>query len=329
MEKRTRHRHHSGRPGHARGFTFLGVQLQARRDLHSNSPYEELTIPQCSVLDFYCLHGLLHLQVRKTPQSPTVVSLLTSCFSLIWPAAVAKLYTGLSHQRSRTLSSLVPMCFVLGQVLGAFIANWVHPKKILVVTATSGAALIASLAADPLNMNLTMGLLIVGCFLVGMMDGVAIAMSTFPLRLQEELGTAGGMSGAIRSTGSSIATVVYGTILANRLSKLLPSMVGIASTEAGLPASSVTSLISALDTGGPINLDTVPGISDQILDIAQLAYRQANARAYKTVFLSTLGFGGLGAILAWFAVGVPAGQENLVAGHIHRPTDEEALEQED
>jgi hypothetical protein len=220
------------------------------------------------------------------------------------------------------LSSLVPLCFVLGEVLGTFAGNWVHPKPILIATATIGAAFVAAVGANPLNLELSLAFLIGGCFFVGAMDGVAITMSTLPLDSQEELGTAGGFSGAMRNSLSAIATVIYSTILSNRLASTIPANVYPAAINAGLPVSSLESLVLALDGTISLSVDTIPGLTSAIIREATDAYKLANAQAYRTVFLSTLGFGLLGVILVWFSVGVPVGQENFVAAHIHKRNEE-------
>jgi hypothetical protein len=207
---------------------------------------------------------------------------------------------------------------VLGEVLGTVAGNWVHPKPILITTATIGAGFVAAVGANPLNLELSLAFIIAGCFFVGAMDGVAITMSTLPLDSQEELGTAGGFSGAMRGTLSAVATVIYSTVLSNRLASTIPANVYPAALNAGLPISSLESLVLGLDGTIALSVDTVPGLTSAIVREATDAYKLANAQAYRTVFLSTLGFGVLGIVLVWFAVGVPAGQENFVAAHIHK-----------
>ena len=241
---------------------------------------------------------------------------------------VVNLYTDISAELASNSGGLVPLCFVFGQIFGAALANFFHRKPILIVTSIIGRALLAAVAADPENMNLPIGLLIPGTFGVGVLDGIAIAMSTFPLRSQEAIGTAGGMSGAIRSTGSSIATVVYGTILSNQLAKFIPSLVTNGAVAQGLPKSSVAALISDLQGTTALTMAAIPGLTPAVLAAARVSYKHACAKAYKTVFLATLSLGGLGCIFSWFAVGVPRDQEDFVAGHIHKPKDESALEHE-
>lgn len=249
-------------------------------------------------------------------------------FSLIWPAAVAVLYTDLDQSHAATLSGLAAMGFVFGQILGGFVGTLVGPKPGIIACMSIAAPILMSAAADPLNMTLTMGLIATGTLFIGMMEGMAIATTTFPLRTQEEIGTAGGLSGTIRSFGSAIAIAVLSTTFTNRLQVTIPQVVVPAAEGAGLPASSIPSLISGLAGTTVLNSTTVPGLTDNILAIADHAYKVANAKAYSTVFLVSFAFGGIGMILCWFVAQNDASMENFVAGHIHEVKEEKVLEQE-
>ena len=221
-------------------------------------------------------------------------------FSLIWPSAVGVLYTDLSDDRRGTLVGLVVYGFVFGQILGGFVATFTGPKPGIVVCMTIAAPLLMAVAADPLNMELTMGLITTGSLFIGAMEGIAICTTSFPLRTQEEIGTAGGLSGAIWAFGSVLAVAIYAITLTSRLTTTIPANVVPAAEQAGLPASSIPALISGLGGRTSLNSTVVPGITPQILAVASQAYRVANAQAYKTVFLASFAFGGLGMIICWF-----------------------------
>lgn len=214
------------------------------------------------------------------------------------------------------------MAFVLGQMTGPFIANWAPPKPFLIVTCYIGTALLTALAVDPLNKTLTISLLATGNFILGCGDGVCMPMTTFPIRSQEEIGTAGGLSGSIRLTGSSIAVAMYSTVLANRLSVTIPQEVGPAALAAGLAPSALPDLITALNTGRLLNTTLASNLSSSSVLAIESAFRLANSKAYSTTFLSTLGFGGLGLIIVWFTGGIDESKGDYVAGQIHRPEEE-------
>ena len=191
------------------------------------------------------------------------------------------------------------------------------------------APIITAAAANPLNQHLTEGLITTGSLLIGMMEAQAATTSTFQLRTQEDIGTAGGLSGAIRSFVSVLAIAIYSTVLTNRLTKNVAKYVPVAVEQAGLPASSVPALIQGLSGSGSLSASAVPGLSPAINATAATAYRYANSQAYRTVFLTSFAFGGIGMILCWFVADNDKSKEDYVAGHVHDPRKAKALEHEE
>lgn len=215
--------------------------------------------------------------------------------SIVWPAAVAVLYPNLSASDAGWLSTTTSLCFLMGQTSGNVLASVIEPRYVLWVAVPGALALVAAVAANPSSMATSVGLLVPGLLCVGISDGLAITMSTMVIKDQDEIGTAGGISGAIRSLGGTISSAVYGSVLANRLRETIPALVPAAAVGAGLPSSSVAQLIAAL--GGTGTLAAVPGINAQIEAAAGAAYQMANSQAYKTVFLTTIAFSGLSCIM--------------------------------
>jgi len=214
-------------------------------------------------------------------------------FAAIWPRAVAVLYPNLSESNAGWLSTTTSVCFLVGQASGNALASFIEPQYVLYV-----AVPVAAVAANPLNMGLTVGLLVPGLLCVGISDCLAITMSTMVIKDQDEIGTAGGISGAIRSLGGIVASTVYSVILANRLAQTVPALVPPAAEQVGLPASSIPDLLTALSSTG--NTTSIPGINSQITEAAGRAFQVANAEAYKTVFLITIAFSGLSMIMLWW-----------------------------
>jgi hypothetical protein len=219
-------------------------------------------------------------------------------FAVIWPRAVAVLYPNLSASNAGWLSTTTSVCFLVGQSSGNALASFIEPQYVLYVAVPAATALVAAVAANPLDMGLTVGLIVPGLLCVGISDGLAITMSTMVIKDQDEIGTAGGISGAIRSLGGTVASTVHSVILANRLARTVPSHITPAATESGLPASSIPALLTALSGTG--NTTMVPGITPQIAASVGQAFQVANSEAYKTVFLSTLAFSGLSMIMLWW-----------------------------
>lgn len=142
------------------------------------------------------------------------------------------LYPGLAPDVQATYAGLVTMAFAFGQMVGTFCTNWVPAKSFVIAGSIMSLPLLVALAADPMSMNMTLAFLIVGNFILGAADGVALPMTTFPIQNQEDIGTAGGLSGSIRLTGTSIAVAMYSTILSNRLEVTVPKSLGHAVRDA-------------------------------------------------------------------------------------------------
>lgn len=211
-------------------------------------------------------------------------------------------------------------------MVGPFCTNWVPAKPFVIVGSIISLPLLTALAADPMNLDMTLAFLITGNFILGAADGVALPMTTFPIRTQEEIGTAGGLSGSIRLTGTSIAVAMYSTILSNRLEVTVPRTVGAAIRNANLSESVVPTIIDTLNRGERLLNSTVQGLTTDNIPLIEHAFRLGNSEAYKTVFLSTLGFGVLSVVLVWFIGGVDESDPHYVASQIAvaAPSDEES-----
>jgi len=99
--------------------------------------------------------------------------------------------------------------------------------------------------------------------------------------------------------------------------------------KAGLPTTSIPALIAGLQGTGNLTSLAVPGLTPAINATAATAYRVAQSEAYKTVFLVSFAFSGMGMILCWFVTNNDQSMEQYVAGHVHKKEDEKFLEKED
>lgn len=247
-------------------------------------------------------------------------------YALIWPTWVMVMLGDRSWSYRATVTCLTSLGVTFGQILGGYIATFTGPKYGAILFMFTSVPVLAGAAYNPLNIPLTMGLITTGCLLNGMMETVVVTASTFPLRTQEEIGTAGGLAGSIRAFGSTIATTILSTILATRLQTTIPQYVVPAAVSAGLSATAIPALISGLGGIAPLTESTVPGLNSEIMVTAKSAYQVAHAEAFKTVFLANLAFGGVGLFLVWFVLNKDPSTEDYVAAHLHHVKDEEALE---
>lgn len=116
---------------------------------------------------------------------------------------------------------------------------------------------------------------------------------------------------------------VFQTVLANRLAKTIPAKVPAALTAAGLPASQIPDFIKALTAGTPVT--SIEGVTPAIAAAGVRAYRFASSEAYKTVWLVTLAFAGIGIVASCFYGSVDHLITKDVSVQLHKRKDEEKL----
>jgi hypothetical protein len=115
---------------------------------------------------------------------------------------------------------------------------------------------------------------------------------------QSVLGTGVGIATSLRTFISTCSAAIFTTVLNNRLASTIPQLVPPALTEAGLPAASVSEFVRLLSVDQSL-LTSIPGTNSTIIDIGVEMFKEANARAYSTVFLTTLAFSGLGVVASF------------------------------
>lgn len=142
---------------------------------------------------------------------------------------------------------------------------------------------------------------------------------------QRDIGAAAGLSGCIRSLLGSVSAAIYSAVLRSRQSTTIPARVAPAVVAAGLPTSSVKAFIQALSLGTPAAFSAVKGISPAIIEVGTRAYRVANVDAYRTVFLSSLAFGGLCIILNILIPNVDKLMTSDVAVTLHAADEKNAV----
>jgi hypothetical protein len=203
----------------------------------------------------------------------------------------------------------------LGQVsAGGMIRFFGNARYWTIISACGMVAFVSALAAlTPETKNMGIAFTILGPFFVGFIELAALSMA--PLFCHpEDIGLSSGMLASIRAAGGSIAVAVYSTILTNRLADTLPSMVGGAAVQAGLPAAEVPAVLAAVSAG---TLAEVPGITTAIISAVTGAMPSAYAAAFKTVYLASLGFGGIAIIGSLFTKNPKKHLTNKIERRMH------------
>lgn len=288
----------------------------------------EIYLPIPSVQPLLPMHLFKNAKFQACCWSAGIGALTYYGFSLVWPQAVKTLYDNISPDQQSTLTTTLILCFVLGQFSGGVIAEYAGVRFGAIGSAVAALPILIGAATNTRNLNLTIGLAAVGCFMVGVNEGVALTAATFPIKSQEELGAAGGLAGTIRQFCASIGTAVFSTILNNQLSDKIPRYVGEATVEAGLPKASLPALLASISNLTAVTNDTVPGFNPQIASVASEALKNAQASSYSTVIYSSAGFAGILLLLCWWIPGFDPKKSNFVAGHLHQTANEKELEQE-
>ncbi|KAB5530376.1 fungal trichothecene efflux pump [Coniochaeta sp. 2T2.1] len=232
-------------------------------------------------------------------------------FSIVWPQMAAGVY-GVSGTRLGWISSIVPGCILLGQIVGGVLAKWIgHTRyQTMFVISVGGALLAAVAAAKTDSMGLVMGLLIVGCFFIGWNESVTLVFAGMCITDQKEIGTAVGLAGSVRSAISTFATTIYTVVLSNRMTSTITSIVVPAVVEAGVSEEDIAALLALLGAGGDVSV--IPGVDAAVAEVLRDAYKEAALQAFKTVFLTSLAFTGVGFIVSWWAPNV----KSLMTDHV-------------
>lgn len=247
-------------------------------------------------------------------------------FSIVWPQMASTVY-GASGRRLGWLSCIVPGAICLGQIVGGALAKWIgHTKYQTMFVITAGGSLLAGVAAaTPENMDVAIGLLICGCFFIGWNESVTLVFAGMCITDQKEIGTAVGLAGSVRSAISTVATTIYTAVLSNRLRSTIAHRVVPVVLSTGLPADSLTALLAGLAAGEDDSLivGVVPGATEAIVDVAREAYKEAAVAAFRTVFLTSIAFTGVGMLLSLWAPNVEKLMTHQVAVLILKGEDAE------
>ncbi|KAF2646390.1 MFS general substrate transporter [Massarina eburnea CBS 473.64] len=223
--------------------------------------------------------------------------------AIIWPQMTTNVYARGRVEWGGIVSCLVGIGITIGEIIGGTVAkNFGHWKIQCFCVITLGTIFLGLGAlCNPNTPNTAMALVFVATAFIGWNEALVLPICTIAIRDQGEIGTAAGIAGSSRSAISTIASTVYSAVLTARVSETLSTQIPPAVIGAGLPASSVTEYMTAIAAGGTQKLlDAVPGLTPEILATGAEAYRWAYSDAYRTIFLTSLAFGGLGVICSLF-----------------------------
>ncbi|KAI1076195.1 trichothecene efflux pump [Whalleya microplaca] len=242
---------------------------------------------------FFANRGFISLVACATVATMSYYSAV-----LLWPQQVQALYTK-DVTYAGWISCTVASATALGQALGGVLVKFGGNVRYWIMFSTFAmVAFVGACAAlTPETLNSGIAFTMIGPFFVGVIELCALALA--PLFCKPaDIGVASGLLASIRSAGGSIAVAVYSSILSNRLTTTVPANVGPAAVAAGLPESQVPALVAAVLKS---KLDTFPGLTDAVKGAVASVLPIAYSQAFKTVYLASLGFGGIAIIGCLFS----------------------------
>ena len=161
---------------------------------------------------------------------------------------------------------------------------------------------------------------------IGYNEALVLPICSIRIKDQQEIGTAVGVAGSARSAISTVAATIYSVVLTVRLGKTIPAVVPAAVIQAGLPESSVAAYIKAISDGGSsAALAAVKGLTPAIEAVGATAFRIAYLQAYRTIFYTSIGFGGIAILISFLIPNIGKLLTSGVAATVQAPTAKETI----
>ncbi|RDW77731.1 hypothetical protein BP6252_05784 [Coleophoma cylindrospora] len=220
----------------------------------------------------------------------SIGSMVYYSMTVIWPTLCSALFTT-NVQEIGWLSCAVGGGLLCGQIMGGIGLRVLPRMKIqMTVAAMIMVAFVAALATTTqYTRTRTVVFLLIASGAAGYIENLTLSSMALVWE-PEDIGLVAGAMGSVRTACASIATSIYLSVLSNQLAKYLPEFVTPAATSAGLPASSLPSLLAGATSGSYAN---VPGINATIETVVAQAVKHAYSMSFRTVFLCTLPFGAI------------------------------------
>ncbi|KAL4860574.1 hypothetical protein BDV12DRAFT_204895 [Aspergillus spectabilis] len=201
----------------------------------------------------------------------TAVGFATSVFfstAIIWPRQVALLYNEGGYIRTGFLSSLLGLAQLAGQFIGGGISLPIghHKLQLIAYFCMSGTLYACLTLTNTHNLQLTAPLIFLANVFTGPVELIGISNVPILINSQDNIGLAGGLSATFRMAASSIASV------------------------RALPTDKVEAFLQALESGSVAALRIIPEATGQVIQTGMQVYKEANAEAYRTVYLVTIAF---------------------------------------
>lgn len=246
----------------------------------------------------------------------SVGTMIYFSMNILWPLQIGALYTTDNIQIG-WLSCTTGAAVVVGQIISGLVFKRVgHVKWQLVGCCVGFTAFLGGMAAvNASNRGLAIALTILAGLCVGALELITLIIAGLVCN-PGDIGLASGLLGSFRQASGSIAASIYVSILTNRLTTTLPANVAPAALSAGLPSADLPALFAAIAAGTATAMEAVPGITPTVIAAVGDAVKVAYSQAFKTVYLTSIAFGGLSIIAALFITSVDHLMTDFVARKI-------------
>jgi len=179
---------------------------------------------------------------------------------------------------------------------------------------TAGVGALA--AVNQNNPSLGIGMSFLGGLGVGGIIVPAAVILTI-ISPDEVIATVTAITLSIRLIGGSIGYAIYFNVFENKLHDVIPTLVGTAVAEAGLPIAEIPQFIVALVAQNTTAIAQVKGITPKILIAAQAAVQDSYVQGFRMIYLVSLAFGGAAIIASLFLGDIRKFMVDRVAVDIH------------
>lgn len=229
----------------------------------------------------------------------SVASMFYYSLTVIWPQMITALYTS-NAVIVGLMSGVIGATTSLGQVVGGLSARFGYGHWQIRVSAVCMVAFIGAIAAaNPSTKAMSIVLCALGCISVGVIEVLGIIAAPFTVA-PGDLGLASGFLGSCRSSLGSVAIAIFSSILTTERNSEVPPRIGALASEDNLSAATVKEVLTYGLTGQVTALAKLTEIPVSRLSAYVDAIQQANITAFRMVFFSSLAFGGISIVCAFF-----------------------------
>ncbi|CAK7203070.1 hypothetical protein SEUCBS139899_005799 [Sporothrix eucalyptigena] len=302
-------------------------------------PWKSAGVIAPIIIGFSCLVALMLYEAKANIPEPLVpihlfknrgfvasaivLSLGASVYysqAIVWPSMAANVYANGRAMWAGWAGTLVGIGITIGEIIGGTLAKHIGKFKyqLLTLITISTISLGAMTTCTPDTPKTAMGLVFLASTAVGWAESIVLPACNICIEDQNEIGTATGIAGSLRSAISTVASTIYSVVLTARETTTLSTVVPAALSQAGLSTSSIEAYMAGVSAGDTsVELSKISGVTSEIIAIGTRAYQVAYADAYRTIFFTSIAFGGLALVVAMFVPNFDALLTNKVATQLN------------